>query len=355
MVRYPLHPWLKYPDRQFTDIRGEAMKFSTITVMFLALALSSTAHAGLVITMQDGQKMYFKKKGLAIEENGQTDWLRDGDNCTLFDHKHEQSTTGKCKLMGDEFRRMLDDMMKKHGMTQANMMGIMPEGSSQVRKIGTKVVAKYNTVCYEAGQWGEIIACFSPKVHNLIKATVGVDPQAWMKDFQMDKMPGKNLTEQALDKLQRNAFLMFRANYLSASGLNPFFVSNMPDAKVKQMVKDAKARGEPPTEVNVVAIETKSMNINRHSSYKKVPLREFIAGGMGGSSGDDMSTPGMPAMTGGDLNLEELMQQLGAADIQATPTTKKKKQKDKKKKLTFKERMKLLKDKAKAKLKNTEE
>ena len=93
------------------------------------------------------------------------------------------------------------------------------------------------------------------------------------------------------------------------------------------------------------------MNINRHSSYKKVPLREFIAGGMGGGSGGDMSTGGMPAMTGGDLNLEELMQQQGVADPQSIP----KENKEKKKKLTFKERMKLLKDKAKAKLKKAEE
>ena len=63
----------------------------------------------------------------------------------------------------------------------------------------------------------------------------------------------------------------------------------------------------------------------------------------------------MPAMTGGGLNVEELMEQYGAADTQAMPTTIKKEQKDKKKKLTFKERMKLLKDKAKAKLKKAEE
>ncbi len=292
------------------------MKFSTIAVMFLALALSSPAHADkmLVIKMQDGQEMYFGKSRFATGENGRTDMYRDGNKCALLRHDDKSQTVNDCQTMWIEFQRMLDDMMKKHAMTQASTMGNMPKGSSKVRKIGNKVVAKYNTVCYEAGQWGEIIACFSTDVYKRIKATVGVDPQAWMKDFQMDKMPGKNLTEQTLDKLQRNAFLMFRADYLSASGLNPFFASSMPDAKVKQMVKDAKARGEPPSEVNVAAIETKSMNINRHSSYKKIPLREFIAGGMRGGSGGEMSTGGMPAMTGGGLNLEELMQQQGAAD-----------------------------------------
>lgn len=329
------------------------MKTTIVVTMFIALIISNSAYADkmLVIKMENGQEMYFGKNRFSTGENGRTDMYRDGNKCALLRHDDKSQTVNDCQTMWTEFQRMLDDMMKKHGMTQASMMGNMPKGSSQVRKIGNKIVAKYNTVCYEAGQWGEIMACFSPKVYNLIKATVGVDPQTWMKDFHMDKMPGKNLTEQALDKLQHNAFLMFRADYLSASGLNPFFVSSMPDAKVKQMVKDAKARGEPPSEINVVAIETKSMNINRHSSYKKVPLREFIAGGMGGGSGGDMSTGGMPAMTGGDLNLEELMQQQGVADTQSIP----KENEEKKKKLTFKERMKLLKDKAKAKLKKAEE
>ncbi len=328
------------------------MKTTIVATMFIALIISNSAYADkmLVIKMENGQEMYFGKNRFATGENGRTDMYRDGNKCALLRHDDKSQTLNDCQTMWTEFQRMIDDMMKKHGMTQASMMGNMPKGSSEVRKIGNKAVAKYNTVCYEAGQWGEIMACFSPKVYNLIKATVGVDPQTWMKDFHLDKMPGKNLTEQALDKLQRNAFLMFRADYLSASGINPFFVSSMPDAKVKQMVKDAKARGEPPPETKVVSIETKSMNINRHSLYKKLSLREFIAGGMGGGSGGDMSIGGMPAMTGGELNVEELMQQ-GAADTQSIP----KENKEKKKKLTFKERMKLLKDKAKAKLKKAEE
>ena len=328
------------------------MKPSIVVTMFIALIISNSAYADkiLVIKMQNGHEMYFGKNMFAAAEGGRTDVYRKGSQCAFIRHEDEHRTAGSCKAMFDEFRRMREEMMKKHGMTEDSMMGNMPKGSSQVRKIGNKVIAKYNTVCYEAGQWGEIVACFSTKVHNLMKTTMGVDPQDWMKDFQMDKMPGRNLTEQALDKLQRNAFLMFRANYLTASGLNPFFVSSMPDTEVKRMVKDAKARGEPPPETKVVSIERKSMNVNCYEAYKNVPLKQFIAGGMGGGSGGDMSTAGTPAMTGGDLNLEELIQQ-GAADTRSIP----KKDKGEKKKLTFKERMKLLKDKAKGTFKKTEE
>ena len=40
---------------QFTDKREEAMKFSTIAVMFLTPALSSTAYTAKIVVIEDGQ------------------------------------------------------------------------------------------------------------------------------------------------------------------------------------------------------------------------------------------------------------------------------------------------------------
>jgi hypothetical protein len=339
--------------------KEEAMKFSAITVMFLALMLPIPAHAGDLVIQTKSQheqglhQMYFGKSKFASIQNGRTDMYIDGRMCTMFLHEDQSKIMKECEAMWNEFRRMRDDMMKKHGMTEADLSKNMPKGSSKVRKIDSRVIAGYR-------QYEHLIVCLSKKVHELIVTTTSMNPQEWAKKFQLDDIPGQSLTDRALANLERNAFVMYRADILSAMGLNSFVFNSLPDDKKAELVKNARAdmkqNGGPPPDMMVVSVEKKSMNVNLYPSYKKLTLKEFVGGMTGGASaGGDMSTPDMPAMTGGDLNLEELMQQQGVTDTQAMPTTKKKKQKDKKKKLTFKERMKLLKDKAKAKLKNAEE